>query len=50
MREINSGEGDKIGERGYSRRMKKKGKIGGKNFTREEDYLREINKTTITNP
>ena len=39
MREINSGEGDEIGERGDSGRMKKKGKIGGRDFTREEEQI-----------
>ena len=36
MQEINSREGDEIGERGDSGRMEKKEKIGGKDFTREE--------------
>ena len=34
---INSGKGDEIGERGDSGRMEKKEKIGGKDFTREEE-------------
>ena len=39
MQEINSGEGEEIRERGDSGRMKKKGKIGGKDFTREEEQI-----------
>ena len=39
MRKINSGKGDKIGERGDSGRMEKKEKIGGKDFTREEEQI-----------
>ena len=35
MRKINSGKGDEIEERGDSRRMEKKEKIGGKDFSRE---------------
>ena len=48
MREINSGEGDEIGERGDSGRMKKIGKIGRKYFTREEEQIEQGRKRRLT--
>ena len=48
MWEINSGEGDKIGERGDSERMKKKGKIGRKYFTREEEQIKRGRKRRLS--
>ena len=39
MREINSGEGEKIGEICDSERMEKKEKIKGKDSTREEEQI-----------